>query len=309
VRWILCGKNDAAALALEYALAQGDEVLAIGGASDDGRDGWQRSFRATAERLEVPFEQPARINDPACIERLADYGADALISIQYEQILRKRLFEQIGCPCLNLHFALLPRHRGVAPIAWAIQSGDREAGVTLHHMVPEIDAGDVIAQRAVKIGNEDTARRVYDAVSAAAFALFRESHPFPPSLLSGRQIQSDAEAVYHRAGDFDFSQREIDWAQPAPDLHRWLRAMIFPPLQLPETLWRGQRCRIERIGGELGPATDAQPGSVVGASAHGIEVATADGTLRITRWLGDDDSQPPVARGDRLGIVPHPEKS
>jgi methionyl-tRNA formyltransferase len=300
VKWILCGKNDAACQALAYALEQGDELLVVGGASDDGRDGWQRSLRGAAERLGVPFLQPKRINDPACIAELAAYGADALISIQYEQILHRPLFEHIGCPCLNLHFALLPRHRGVAPIAWALLAGDREAGVTLHHMVPEIDAGDVIAQRAVPIGDADSARQVYQRVSDAAVALFRESHPFPPSLLARRLVQDDDQASYHRAGDFDFSQRTVDWSRPAAELQRWLRAMIFPPLQLPETAREGRRLRIEQIAGEVGPASGEPPGRVVAANETRSLVAAGDGMLRLLRVVDEDGRPARLTAGDQL---------
>jgi methionyl-tRNA formyltransferase len=304
VRWILAGKNDAACQALEHLLAQGDEVLAVGGAGDDGRNGWQRSLRGAAERQGVPFVQPERVNAPESIAVLADYGADALISIQYEQILRKRLFEAIGCPCLNLHFALLPRHRGVAPIAWAILSGDREAGVTLHHMVPEIDAGDVIAQRAVAIEPDHTARDVYERVSDAAVALFRESYPFAPQLLAQRGIQCQREAVYHKSGDFDFSRRQVDWSQPALPLHRWLRTMIFPPLQLPETRLAGQPLRIERIAGAIGPARAEPPGSIVAVGEAGIDVAAAGGSIRITRLAATESGLPRITRGDRFEAIP-----
>ena len=128
-----------------------DEVWVIGTFGDDGIDGWQRSLVAAADRLGIRCSQPKRINDPVAIAELAAFQADALLSIQYDQILRGALFQQIGCRCLNFHFALLPRHRGVSPIAFAVLEGDAEAGVTLHEMVEQIDAGQVIQQRAVPI--------------------------------------------------------------------------------------------------------------------------------------------------------------
>ena len=109
-----------------------------------------------------------------------------MVSIQYDQILRASLFDAVPFPCLNLHFSLLPRHRGVNPIAWAILSGDSEAGVSLHHMVPDIDAGHVIDQRRVPIDPGGTARELYDALAAACFELFRDSLPFSRALLDGR---------------------------------------------------------------------------------------------------------------------------
>jgi methionyl-tRNA formyltransferase len=78
MRFVLCGKNDAAVASLEHLVEKGDEVWAIGVAGDDGRDGWQRSFRGAAGRLgsraEIRFDQPRRINDDAFVRRLHDFG-------------------------------------------------------------------------------------------------------------------------------------------------------------------------------------------------------------------------------------------
>ena len=64
MRWILCGKNTAASECLDFLVGQGDEVWAIATRGDDGKDGWQRSFRAAAEAHGVPVDQPRRISDP-----------------------------------------------------------------------------------------------------------------------------------------------------------------------------------------------------------------------------------------------------
>jgi methionyl-tRNA formyltransferase len=276
-------------------------VWVVGVAGDDGRDGWQRSLRAAAARRGLRFDQPRRINAPEFVERLAAFGAAALISIQYDQILRGSLFRSIGCPCLNFHFALLPRHRGVAPIAWAVAEGDAEAGVTLHHMVENIDAGDVIARRAVAIAADDTAREVYDAVSRACVDLFRETHPFPPELLGRRLTQDAAQASYHRAGEFDFSRRQIDWGRPAVELQRWIRAMIFPPMQYPEARREGRPLCVSRVGGAVGPPVDAAAGEVVGKSAQGLDVAAAGGQIRIGAMI--DPADPAAASAEILAAI------
>jgi methionyl-tRNA formyltransferase len=303
VRILLCGKNAAAVGALEHLVEARDEVRTIGVHGDDGRDGWQPSLKAAAQRLGVPFEQPRRINAPEQIERLARFDADVLVSIQYDQILRPPLFEALGHECLNLHFALLPHHRGVSPIAWAILEGDAEAGVTLHHMVPAIDAGDVVARRAVPIGPETTARELYDAVAAETVKLFVASHPFDASLLGTRLPQDASEASYHRAGDFDFSAVRVPWSRPAAWLGCWLRALIFPPFQHPETRLGGRRLEIHRINGTPADAAREPPGTVVDVSPTGAQVTAGDRTLRVLEVVDPDDPTFDVTRlrpGDRL---------
>jgi methionyl-tRNA formyltransferase len=305
MRLVLCGKNDAAAEVLEFVAARGDDVWAIPVAGDRGEDGWQRSLRGAAERLGVRYDQPPRINDPAFVRRLTEFRPDALVSIQYDQILRDNLFDSIGCPCLNLHFALLPRHRGVSPIAWAILSGDAEAGVTLHHMIEDIDAGDLVAQKAVQIESDTTARELYDAVSRATVALFRECHPFGPDVLARRVRQEAGVACYHRTGDLDFSRRRIDWTQPADACQRWIRSMIFPPMQYPETTAHGRVVSVTAVGkGPGAPVPGAVPGTIVGRAADGVDVATAGGSIRIRRMIDparpEADVTTSLAPGDRL---------
>ena len=302
MRWILCGKNDAAVAALEHLVAQGDEVFAIGVHGDTGEDGWQRSLRRSAQRLGVRFEQPRRLSDPAWIETLAAFGARALVSIQYDQILRGPLLRGIGCPCLNLHFSLLPRHRGAAPIAWAILSGDDRAGATLHLMEEAIDAGDILAQRAVPIGAETTARELYESVSGAASALFAASYPFDASLLAARRPQPAAAPPTRRSGELDFSQRRADLARDARELQRWLRAWIFPPLQRPEVGFGGRRLAIGRVGGEIGDAGGAAPGAVLAREGDALVVAARGGCLRLGALA---DPLRPGATGEALArLVP-----
>ncbi len=283
MRWILCGKNDVAIAALELLVERGDEVWVVGVAGDDGEPTWQGSLVAAARRLGVALDQPANVNAPDFVERLRAYGARALISIQYDQILRAPLFGRISCPCLNLHYSLLPRHRGVYPIAWAILEGDAVAGVTLHHMAERIDAGDLIAQREVPVGPAETARELYDRISALAARLFRECVPFSDELLATRLAQDPARACYHSYADLDYGRRRVDWKRPAAELQRWIRMMIFPPLNHPETALRGTEVALLGVSPELGPAAAADPGQVVAVSGGGALVAGGDGrTLRIT---------------------------
>lgn len=301
MRWILCGKNDAAVTILEFLIEQGDEVHVVATRGDDGKDGWQRSLVGAAGRLGVPVECPRRINDPGFVAKLAGLSARALVSVQYDQILKDPLFESIGCPSLNLHFSLLPRHRGVAPIAWAILEGDTRAGTSLHHMVEAIDAGDVLAQRAVSLDPEDTARDLYDKVSSAASGLFRECYPLPDELLGRRLVQDAAVACYHKGGDFDFSERSVDWSRPVDELHRWLRAMIFPPMQYPQTHIEGRAWTLRRLAPQVGARAASPPGTVLASGPDGVEVAAAGGTIRITDLIpleASDAAAPAV--GDRF---------
>ena len=83
-----------------------------------------------------------------------------------------------------------------------------------------------------------------------------------------------------RAGDLDFARREVDWMRPAAELQRWLRAMIFPPMQHPVTQRKGEPLEIHRVGA-VGPAVEAPPGCVVEVSEAGAWVACGEGSLLL----------------------------
>ena len=167
----------------------------------------------------------------------------------------------------------------------------------MHHMVEDIDAGGIVAQRAIPIDDEDTGRRLYDRVSRVAVELFRESYPFRPTLLARQLPQDASEATYHRMGDFSFSDRRVDWSRPAQELLRWIRAMIFPPMQLPETHLGGRSVEIRRVAGEVGARTVAPPGTVLAVADEGLRVACGDGSLLLRELSVPLDA---VRAGDRL---------
>jgi hypothetical protein len=91
-----------------------------------------------------------------------------LFSFYYRSMLAPALLAEARMGALNMHGSLLPRYRGRAPVNWAVLSGERETGATLHYMAEKPDAGDIVAQMRVPILPDDTAREVFDKVTVAA---------------------------------------------------------------------------------------------------------------------------------------------
>jgi methionyl-tRNA formyltransferase len=113
--------------------------------------------KRAAERLQLDLYQPDRLKDATALERLRQARADLHIVVAYGQILRPELLAVPPMGTLNVHASLLPRHRGAAPIAWAILLGDTETGVTIMQMDAGLDTGPVLTQEVVPIGAEETA--------------------------------------------------------------------------------------------------------------------------------------------------------
>src|SRR5262249_39733828 len=100
--------------------------------------------------------QPATLRDPELLGHLSALGPDLIVVVAFGRIIPPELLAVAPLGGVNLHPSLLPRYRGAAPIARAIAAGDTETGVTVLHVSEELDAGDIILQRAVPIAPEGT---------------------------------------------------------------------------------------------------------------------------------------------------------
>ena len=113
--------------------------------------------KATALELGLPLDQPERIKDPVAQSRIRAARADLMVVVAYGQILPSSLITAPRLGTINVHASLLPRHRGPAPIEWAILSDDPETGVTTMQMDAGVDTGPILEQERVPIGPQETA--------------------------------------------------------------------------------------------------------------------------------------------------------
>jgi methionyl-tRNA formyltransferase len=115
------------------------------------------SARDVARRHAVPVYTPAKINAPEFVRVLAEeIRPDLLVSVAASQILRRRVLEVPRLGCINLHSAPLPRYQGMMPNFWTMVHGEPHAAVTVHYMVEQLDAGDIVLQRPVPIHPDDS---------------------------------------------------------------------------------------------------------------------------------------------------------
>ena len=113
--------------------------------------------KVAARELGLEVYQPARIRDPEVGERLRSLGPDVLVVVAYGQIIPESALSIPRYGPVNVHASVLPRHRGAAPIARAILSGDRETGVTIMRMDEQLDHGPILAVRRIQIGEREDA--------------------------------------------------------------------------------------------------------------------------------------------------------
>jgi len=275
MRVILCGKGGAALHALKIMIQNGDEVLVVPVNGDTGEDTWQFSLRKYCEEVSVRHILDKKIKINETIRHLKAFNPDVLISVQYDQIFSKDLLEGIGCPAYNFHYALLPNHRGVAPIPWAIIDGDTEVGVSIHAIVPGIDEGAIFGQEVVKVDASTTAGSAYEAVESACCKLFEDFYPFENM---PQPCEQDGPSQYHKKGDLDFSDVEINFDQSTEYLQRWIRAMIFPSIQLPWFIHEGVTYEVWKVD-DISMIDKFPVGDVPYSFGYLMAVATSDGLL------------------------------
>jgi methionyl-tRNA formyltransferase len=122
-----------------------------------------------------------------------------VVSHGYRIILRRDVLERLPDRVINLHISLLPYNRGADPTLWSVLE-DTPAGVTIHYIDEGVDTGDVIAQRAVALADDDTVATAYDALQAELAALFREQWPAIAAGTNDRRRQP-AGGTVHRVAD------------------------------------------------------------------------------------------------------------
>ena len=120
----------------------------------------QSAIKQQATEMHLPVFQPERIRSEAAQARIREVGADVMVVVAYGQILPASLIEAPRLGTLNVHASLLPRHRGPAPVEWAILSGDSETGVTIMQMDAGVDTGAILAQERVPIAPDEMAPRL-----------------------------------------------------------------------------------------------------------------------------------------------------
>lgn len=229
---------------LKVLLAHGIDVALVVTHTDDPHERiWFDSVAAITADYGIPTIAPENPNAPEELQRLRDLAPDFLFSFYYRRMLMPELLAIAPRGALNLHGSLLPKYRGRVPINWAIIHGETETGATLHYMVAKPDAGDIVAQTAVPILPDDTAREVLDKVTVAAeMTLYRAL----PALIAGNAPRI---AQNLRQGSY-FSGRKpedgrIDWTGSAVGVHNLVRA-VAPPYPGAFTTVAGQPARILR---------------------------------------------------------------
>lgn len=271
--------HEVGARCLQALLDGGVDVQLVITHTDDPNERiWFTSVAELAAKANIPVITPESASEPDVQARIAAIAPDYIFSFYYRQMIPMSVLNLAKIAPLNMHGSLLPKYRGRVPINWAVLHGETETGATLHVMAEKPDAGDIVAQRAVPIGPDETAGEVFANVTAAAAETLKG---VLPQLLKGNVPRSPNnldEGSYF--GGRKPEDGRIQWEQTAQQVYNLIRA-VAPPY----------------------------PGAFT-------DVATANGTERITinaarRMEGTFDRAPGIYRtgskvigvcGDKMAV-------
>jgi len=302
-RAVVFAYSEVGARCLALLIARGIEIpIVFTHADDPGERRWFASVGELARAQGLRVATPA---DPNAAEWLAAGRAaapDFLFSFYYRHLLGRPWLELAARGALNMHGSLLPAYRGRAPVHWAILNGETETGASLHYMVEKPDAGRLVDQQAVPIGEDDTALEVSLRVAAAAEAVLARSLP---RLIAGR---APGVALDLARGSYYGRRRpedgRIDWRRGAKAAHDLARA-VAPPFPGAFCEAAGHRLEFRATRLDARPARDAGRAPCLYAGEGAWYVDCTDGRrLRVLELAVDGRPASAAAPPPALATLP-----
>jgi methionyl-tRNA formyltransferase len=243
-----------------------------------GRRGHDEPSPVKAAALDLGLSVTDRLDD------VLEVDADVGVVAAYGRIIPTRLLERL--PMVNIHYSLLPRWRGAAPVERAILAGDRETGVCLMAVEEGLDTGGVYARRVLEIGDHETADELRARLAACSVDLVLDALG---QGLGTPQPQS-GEPTY--ADKIEPAELEVHWDRPADELERLVRVGGA------WTTFEGRRLKIWSAAARSGHPVALAPGSI-----DPPVVGTGDGVLELVEVQGEGKPRRTAAewfRGARL---------
>ncbi len=181
-----------------------------------------------ALEIGAPVLQPQRARDESFIEELRAFAPDAIAVVAFGQILPQAILDMAPRGCVNLHYSLLPRWRGAAPVQYAIWNGDKTTGVTTQWMAAKLDAGDIIQQVEVPIENGETSDELFPRLNAIGARVLVETFAMLENGQAPR-VSQDENAVT-LAPQIDKDDAKIEWTMSAERIVNTARAWSAWPV-------------------------------------------------------------------------------
>ncbi len=174
-----------------------------------------------------PYHSSKPSSDPVLVKDLDINPPDLALVIDFSRLIKAPLLDGPRFGCFNIHPSLLPAYRGAAPLQRALMDGRTETGVTLFQLVQTMDAGPIVAQKAIPVGLDVTAGKLMEDLATEGSQIFLKSLKCICGGYAEYIAQDDAQATY--APKLDKAEERLSWSEPAWALHNRVRALNPAP--------------------------------------------------------------------------------
>ncbi len=271
---VFMGTPDYAVATLEALINSKNEVCAVF-AQPDKPVGRKQILtpvpvKVCAQNHNIPVFQPNTLRDGKALEILKEINPDVIVVVAYGKILPKEILEVSKYGCINGHASLLPKYRGASPIQWCIVCGETETGITIQVMDEGIDTGDILATVKVKIGEEETAEKLFERLSVISADLMVETLD---------KLEKGVITPKKQIGESSYApiikkeMARLDFNKTAREIHNAIRGYYSWPCAF--FMLNGKRVKV--ISAKIGEKTNAVAGSVIGNTEE-LVIACGEGT-------------------------------
>ncbi len=304
MRIVFMGTPESAVPSLRRLVDEGHEIVAVWTQPDKpagrGKKLQPSPLKEFALQHGLTIHQPAKIKNDEAKQLFASHNAEVAVVVAYGKILPPEFLDSPRQGCVNVHFSLLPKYRGAAPVNWAIVNGEAETGVTTMKIVPELDAGPILLQRVTTIGESETAPELMSRLAEMGGKLISET--LHDLVRREPRLQKHDEATF--APILKREDGLIDWSMDAFAIERRVRG--FQPWPNAFTYFRSKRLIIWQARPEWIEQIRFIPGRVIDVSRDRLLVACGDGTALLLTEVQLQDSRRMTARdflnGSRLQV-------
>jgi methionyl-tRNA formyltransferase len=280
MRLIFMGTPEAAVPTLRRCLEDGHEVAAVWTQPDRpagrGNKLTQPPVKEYALSQGLTVHQPAKIKTEEAQALFASYEADVAVVVAYGRILPPSYLNAPRRGCVNVHFSLLPKYRGAAPVNWAIARGESVTGVTTMLMDQGLDTGAILLQRETGIGETETAPELMGRLAFLGADLLGETLARFDEIAPRAQNEDEATL----APSLSREDGLVDWSRDAFEIERRVRG--FQPWPNAYTSFDARRVVIWRASPYRSDQETGERGQVIEAHGDNLVVACGEQTrLRI----------------------------
>jgi methionyl-tRNA formyltransferase len=294
MRIVFMGTPESAVPSLRRLYEDGHEIVAVWTQPDKpagrGKKLNQSSVKQFAAAQNFAIHQPQKIKTEEAKELFASHRADVAVVVAYGKILPQEFLDAPKYGCVNVHFSLLPKYRGAAPVNWAVVNGELQTGVTTMRIVQELDAGPILLQRATRIEPEETAPTLLSRLADIGAEMISETlndlNRIEP------KSQDDAEATF--APILKREDGLIDWSMDSFAIERRVRG--FQPWPTAHTILRSHRLIVWSAVPEWIEQLQFPVGQVIEANRDRLLVACGEGTALRLLEVQPQDSRRMSAR-------------